>query len=152
MIHSWREALFCTMCIPSTIMILQMFGTVKKLKVVTTADTINHAYSKVILALLVLVFICIVDWVSIGPLPVAGALRPRGSTGDSQLHCHLLPGGAGWEDTDTLPQPPHWHYCQTQHMGSCTGETVHTALYFVTLCYTLLHHFASLLLCLHVTH
>ena len=61
-------------------------------------------------------------------------LRPRGSTGDSQLHCHLLSGGAGWEDTDTLPQPPHRHHCQTQHMGSCTGKTVHIAL-----CDTVLH-------------
>ena len=55
-------------------------------------------------------FLCI----SVEPLPVAGALRPRGSTGDSQLHCHLLPGGAGGEDTDALPQPLHRHPCQTQ--------------------------------------
>ena len=75
-------------------------------------------------------FLCI----SVESLPIAGALRPRGSTGDSQLHCHLLSGGAGWEDTDTLPQPPHRHHCQTQHMGSCTGKTVHIAL-----CDTVLH-------------
>ena len=71
---------------------------------------------------------------STGPLPVAYPLRPWGSAGDSQLHRDLLPRGAGREDTDILPQPSHRHHCQTQHMGSCTGESVHT-----TLCYTVLH-------------